>query len=233
MLKPTLLYKVREKGLRMLRVGMENSWSYGCETSMEIDFCLWVLEMDGLRVAPFDQHPDGDAVLRHAGLTAQAWQAWFNAVVAFESSESKFERVGPPVESSAGGPAQATPPLAWPDMLVPIRKTVDLWTGAPAVGALLAQLWERYLPLASGRRARVSSFLGAFTHSDGRRALRQDLVPYHARLPFLKAYLVAYPAQILHPIPPASVVVALGAEEPTYQEFHASILRAAEALASS
>lgn len=217
----------------MLRVGMENSWTYGCETSMGVDFCLWVLEIDGLRVAPFDRHPDGDAALRQAGLTAQAWQAWFDAVVAFESSESSLERVSPPVESGAGSPARTTPPVAWPDMRTRITKTVELWAGAPAVGALLAQMWERYGPLSSGRRARVSSFLGGFAHSDGRRALWQDLAPYHARLPFLKAYLVAYPAQILHPIPPASFVVALGAEEPTYPEFRAWILRTAEALASS
>ena len=38
-----------------------------------IDFCVWVLEKDGLRVAPFDQHPDGDGSLRSRGMTAEAW----------------------------------------------------------------------------------------------------------------------------------------------------------------
>jgi len=41
-----------------------------------IDFCVWVLEKDGLRVSPFDQHPDGDHSLRSRGLTAEAWQGW-------------------------------------------------------------------------------------------------------------------------------------------------------------
>ncbi len=227
------LMEVGEKGLHMLRVGMDTSWSYGCETSMAVDFCLWALEMDGLRVAPFDQHADGDAALRHAGLTAQAWQAWFEAVVAFQGSASRLERVDPPLGSGAGDPAGATPPVAWPDALVCISKSAELWAGAPAVGALLAQWWERYVALANGRRARASAFLGAFAHREGRRALWQDLAPYRARLPSLKAYLVAYPARVLHPIPPASFVVALGAEEPSFEEFHASILRAAEVLAAS
>lgn len=41
-----------------------------------IDFCVWVLEQDGLRVPPFDQHPDGDGSLRSRGMTAEAWRAW-------------------------------------------------------------------------------------------------------------------------------------------------------------
>lgn len=41
-----------------------------------IDFCVWALEKDGLRVAPFDQHPDGDGSLRSRGMTTEAWRAW-------------------------------------------------------------------------------------------------------------------------------------------------------------
>lgn len=41
-----------------------------------IDFCIWALEKDGLRVPPFDQHPDGDRSLRSSGLSAEAWKFW-------------------------------------------------------------------------------------------------------------------------------------------------------------
>lgn len=41
-----------------------------------IDFCVWVLEQDGLRVSPFDQHPDGDGSLRARGMTAETWLDW-------------------------------------------------------------------------------------------------------------------------------------------------------------
>ncbi|GAQ00062.1 hypothetical protein [Leptolyngbya sp. NIES-2104] len=39
-----------------------------------IDFCVWVLEKDGLQVPPFDRHPDGDGSLSSRGLMAEAWQ---------------------------------------------------------------------------------------------------------------------------------------------------------------
>jgi|UPI00036C5C14 Fe-S cluster biosynthesis and repair protein YggX len=41
-----------------------------------IYFCVWLLEQDGLRVPPFDQHPDGDGSLRSSGLTAETWRTW-------------------------------------------------------------------------------------------------------------------------------------------------------------
>ncbi len=41
-----------------------------------IDFCIWVLEQDGLRVPPFDQHPAGDGSLQANGLTPEEWRSW-------------------------------------------------------------------------------------------------------------------------------------------------------------
>jgi len=41
-----------------------------------IDFCVWVLEQDGLQVPPFDCHPDGDGSLRTRGMTAETWLDW-------------------------------------------------------------------------------------------------------------------------------------------------------------
>ena len=57
-------------------------WHYGTGFAGGVDFCLWVLEQDGLRVPPFDRHPDGDGRLREAGLDADAWFAWLHQVVA-------------------------------------------------------------------------------------------------------------------------------------------------------
>lgn len=45
------------------------------------DFCVWVLERDGLQVPPFDQHPDGNGELRDLGMTGEQWQAWFHKFV--------------------------------------------------------------------------------------------------------------------------------------------------------
>src|SRR5689334_20983567 len=67
-----------------------NSWHYRQGTNSTADFCLWVLEVDGLRVPPFDQHPDGDGSLRALGLTAENWQTWFWRVL--DPVQSKHDK---------------------------------------------------------------------------------------------------------------------------------------------
>ncbi|MBE9010056.1 hypothetical protein IQ250_07540 [Pseudanabaenaceae cyanobacterium LEGE 13415] len=47
----------------------------------DIDFFVWVLEIDGLQVSPFNQHPDGDRSLRSRGITADGWQAWLTNTI--------------------------------------------------------------------------------------------------------------------------------------------------------
>ena len=65
-----------------------DDWSFaGDFLEPSLDFCLWVLQVDGLRVPPFDQHPDGDGSLRAIGLTAENWQAWFLRVIDPEQRE--------------------------------------------------------------------------------------------------------------------------------------------------
>lgn len=51
----------------------------GFDTS--IDFCIWVLEVDGLHVPPFDQHPEGNRILQDKGLNADSWRQWLATVV--------------------------------------------------------------------------------------------------------------------------------------------------------
>lgn len=56
-------------------------WGYDLGKVSEINFCIWILLSDGLKVAPFQYHPDGTSELRQLGLTAEAWNAWFYKVV--------------------------------------------------------------------------------------------------------------------------------------------------------
>lgn len=62
----------------------EISWSPRFQFRKFIDFCIWVLELDGLRVAPFDQHPPGNMLLQARGLNVLTWQAWFEKVVTLQ-----------------------------------------------------------------------------------------------------------------------------------------------------
>jgi hypothetical protein len=50
-----------------------------------IDFCLWILEVDGLQVSPFHLHnPHGTKELRSDGLTSESWQTWFECVTCLQ-----------------------------------------------------------------------------------------------------------------------------------------------------
>jgi hypothetical protein len=47
-----------------------------------IDFCLWILEVDGLQVYPFHLHNSaGTRELQSCGLTVACWQKWFERVI--------------------------------------------------------------------------------------------------------------------------------------------------------
>jgi hypothetical protein len=49
----------------MYRLGSEEKpWYCSYRFNMSVDFCIWVLESDGLRVLPFDQHPSGAGISR-------------------------------------------------------------------------------------------------------------------------------------------------------------------------
>ncbi|MDV3347973.1 hypothetical protein D0962_33950 [Leptolyngbyaceae cyanobacterium CCMR0082] len=58
-----------------------SSYSISINTSPAVDFCIWVLEIDGLNVAPFDKHSDGNGSLRETGMTCHSWQSWLNEIV--------------------------------------------------------------------------------------------------------------------------------------------------------
>lgn len=50
-------------------------------SSEQIDFALWVLLQDGLRVAPFDKHAGGNEVLQSLGMTAENWYSWLKLMM--------------------------------------------------------------------------------------------------------------------------------------------------------
>lgn len=57
-----------------------HGWELAHE-SRDIDFCIWVLEQDGLQVPPFTQHTGGEGMLSSLGLDAESWRTWFRNIV--------------------------------------------------------------------------------------------------------------------------------------------------------
>jgi hypothetical protein len=60
----------------------ENSWSYDESLNWKVDFCIWILKLDGLKFPPFTHHSDGNCMLRNVGLDEETWHSWLEKVVA-------------------------------------------------------------------------------------------------------------------------------------------------------
>lgn len=71
----------------MLNLNLDDRpFQYRIKFSHFADFCVWVLEIDGLQVPPFCQHPDGNGALQARGLNANNWKSWLAWVVDLDQS---------------------------------------------------------------------------------------------------------------------------------------------------
>lgn len=68
----------------MTTVTISSRSAHYYEFNPYIDFCFWVLELDGLKVLPFNQCCEGNGELQARGLTATSWRTWLFQVVAWQ-----------------------------------------------------------------------------------------------------------------------------------------------------
>lgn len=128
-----------------------------------VDFCFWVLEADGLHVAPFEHHTGGDGTLQAAGLNAAGWQAWMHEVIGVHGQRKctwhygsaqrakdawtslqgettlREERNKALLKSLRQTSFELLPAFLAKPFLPP-----DFWNGNPEVGQRLGELWEEY-----------------------------------------------------------------------------------------
>lgn len=195
-------------------------WFWSIAFSEPITFCVWVLRMDGLPVAPFDRHPDGNGVLRALGLAEESWRAWFTDVVHHEAVWYGPHVPRPVARGSVPPLLKQTPP--------------DAWMGDPRIGAMLAELWPRYRYLSAGSRggeARPPTSDSAKRERATSRRMWRDLAPYRSRLDTLHVYAVDYPASVQYLVPPVSVIVDGARDLQTHPTMQRDIVRAARQLA--
>ncbi len=80
-----------------MRLENGDPWHFRADVGHQANFAVWLLMRDGLRVPPFDRHPDGDRTLRSAGLNAVRW--WMLAIGEWEPRfpeplEQRLEELG-------------------------------------------------------------------------------------------------------------------------------------------
>lgn len=73
--------EVTSRGVAMKWPRIDNRWTFVLSTRMDIDFAVWALVQDGLRVSPFDSHAEGNGELRTRGLDEIGWVAWVDGLV--------------------------------------------------------------------------------------------------------------------------------------------------------
>ncbi len=174
-----------------------DAWHWSEDALEAANFCVITLIRDGLRVPPFDQHPDGDGVLRNFGLDAEAWLAWVREVVTARARLQELFSASPgdrPQEVTAlvRGPAALCPGderlrAALDGMWISHRASLDAWKRSMTSG-----------PLAKQRRG---------SGREGRDQWRA-LAAFRERLPTLSVLLVGYPVPTVMPVPPTTLLLA-------------------------
>ena len=203
----------------MKQQSQEPAWQWSSDLNLGVNFCVWVLQGDGLAVPPFDRHPAGTLVLQQAGLTADAWRAWVQNVVNRQDALRETVARGASMEEQSAAALAAYNPT-------------PAWEGAPEVRAELERLWAQYERNEGATWKRES--IGVYGQSQLTRRmigeLYYNLKPFQERLRTLRVYPVDYAWSLVYPVPPVSLLI--GKTEIRYARlFMTAVLRGAEALA--
>lgn len=172
-----------------------------------IDFCVWVLLADGLRVPPFNLHSGGSGGLRAVGLDESTWREWFERVVAAQRALS--QQVQGAGDLSKLTEREASSLVSHLERAQP----PSAWNGPEAVRESLARLWVDYEPEGEAWRQQASgsSRQAGLTPRD-RHNIWQKLSRERERGEALTVFLVRYPQPVVDIAPPAALIVGLGRE---------------------
>jgi hypothetical protein len=201
-------------------------WNWTETYSPGIGFAIWVLEHDGLRIHPFDMHPEGDGRLRALGLNESSWRLWIGAIT---EAEAGFADFVPRHDIRALTPGEREEMRRRDEQ----REPVWCWAGESRVQTALDELWLTYRTIGEGWISQLTSAKrqSRITADEERRLWRQ-LEPLHDRLATLRVYPVDYGHRAELAIPPESCLVSIGARDADGTRYADSVFEAARQLAS-
>jgi hypothetical protein len=217
----------REVGVvspELFQADSTDRWHWSEDIVPAVDFCVRVLLLDGLRIAPFDQHPDGDHRLRNLGLDVEAWRTWVAAVVAARG------QLGAHVWTPES-PRDRTTALA--DLAEAADTPAALCPGTGELRARLAEMWVTHQPVGDRWKRRLTmGKLNDRLAPRHQRWLWQALLPFHDWLETLAVFLVDYPTAAVMALAPTSCVIARDPSDADGSGYVRLVLRAAEELAA-
>lgn len=78
----------------MCNLTRAEKWGLHFNVDKHVDFCVWILSYDGLKVEPFSHHSKGNGHLQNQGLNEENWFMWFQRVI-----RSQDQRLGWHIEN--------------------------------------------------------------------------------------------------------------------------------------
>jgi hypothetical protein len=234
----------------MFSIFSDNRWSYGLGVNDEIDFCVWVLQQDGLYVPPFEYHTGGDGSLRAVGLNEAGWQQWLYAII---DQQNQFDQGR--LDSLASLPHMS--PKFWRKnmdakalaqetqerlerwvhhtrSLPPHKEPPELYPGNADLKTRLQELWEQYtLSVTSLRRQREMKLHSKWNLAESVRGKRlwDELQVYQKKLPTFSIHLVGYPQSINYLLPPTTLLLTFSDNQFDGEQHREQMISAAEELA--
>ena len=206
----------------MYPLGTENPWLYQQGFNRVVDLCVWVLEKDGLQIPPFSTHPDGDGMLRKAGIQVSEWQSWITKIVDLQSQQTQILQ-----QQARSHQGQAAMPTFLPEAQNPLAS----WPASISVKERLGTMWEQYKQLSHQRRTWEQPLAKQRRANGINQRLWADLQLYKSHLPSLMIYLVDYSQPVEYLIPPISSILTLNSHHLDSEDFRQRVLRTAERLA--
>ena len=171
----------------------------------EIDFCVWVLLADGLRVPPFDAHPEGSSELRALGMDAVGWRDWLERVVGACAARSRHVGAMVDLERRAADGRLTVAGLH------ERAQPANPWDGSDAVRGRLRTLWTAYEPGSDAWRRQVAALGGPVRLTSRDRGRLWHVVDRERTSGgTLRTSFVRYPEPVVAIVEPDRLIVALG-----------------------
>ncbi len=179
-----------------------------------LDFAIWTLTMDGIRVEGFDKHPEGTGQLRALGMGPDSWHEWVcRTIDAYEAWQSARHGVTESIRSSStiGFTRSHRVVASTNEFLQPPPPPVSTWTGSKKIAKMLNKLWiefEKGQSSGSELPANWAVVLNRPISESG-----------PAQYSAVNLYLIDYTDLAVHVCPPASALVSLGERTPVDRPF--------------
>ena len=185
-----------------------------------LEFCLWVLEVDGLTVGPFDQHGDGNGELRALGMTPELWRNWFE-----RTHLAHREHVARLADWFRQKALRETP--------VPQFLPHEVWPGPTAAQEVLRTWWREYDAIWPTRSEGWRKFERLFSKTliwlwSARNPPELTSLPPRPLFNF-----VDYPGPVLYVVSSDTVIIGVRGWEPQPAEYSEVLWAALKMLADA